>query len=331
MKTKFNRRSILAASAAAALAPGAALFPGQAGAQAWPNKPIRWVVPYTAGGLTDSVTRLTLEKTNVGQTFVVDNKPGANSLIGAEIVANAPPDGYTFLTVIAAHAANKTLYEGKLKFDPVASFAPVSLVGIAPIMILVSNDMPVKSVGELIDYAKKNPGKISFGSSGVGAAAHLSTELIMQVTGTKMVHVPYKGTAPALADLMSGNLQLLLDVPIGTMSQVRAGKVRALAMMSKERVPGAEDIPTIVESGGPLIESSSWVMFMAPANTPKDIVDRMSSEVAKAMKDESLRKRLAEQAVIPVGATPAETVKFLNDEVQKWQKVITTAGVKIDA
>lgn len=331
MKTKINRRSILAGSAAAVLAPGAAFLPGQASAQAWPNKPIRWVVPYTAGGLTDSVTRLTLEKTNVGQTFVVDNKPGANSLIGAEMVANATPDGYTFLTVIAAHAANKTLYEGKLKFDPVASFAPVSLVGIAPIMILVSNDMPVKNVGELIDYAKKNPGKISFGSSGVGAAAHLSTELIMQVTGTKMVHVPYKGTAPALADLMSGNLQLLLDVPIGTMSQVRAGKVRALAMMSKERVPGAEDIPTIVESGGPLIESSSWVMFMAPAKTPKDIVDKLGAEVAKAVKDDALRKRLAEQAVIPVGATPAETAKFLNDEVEKWRKVITTAGVKIEA
>jgi tripartite-type tricarboxylate transporter receptor subunit TctC len=331
MKTKVNRRAILAAGAAVAVAPGAALFAGRAGAQAWPNKPIRWVVPYTAGGLTDSVTRLTLEKMNVGQTFVVDNKPGANSLIGAEMVANAAPDGYTFLTVIAAHAANKTLYAGKLKFDPVTSFAPVSLVGIAPIMILVSNDLPVKNVGELIDYAKKNPGKISFGSSGVGAAAHLSTELIMQVTGTKMVHVPYKGTAPALNDLMAGNLQLLLDVPIGTMSQVRAGKARALAMMSKERVPGADDIPTIVESGGPLIESSSWVMFMAPARTPAEIVDRLGAEVAKAVKNEALRKRLAEQAVIPVGATPAETAKFLADEVEKWRKVITTAGVKIDA
>ena len=235
--SKINRRTILAASAAAALAPS------QLRAQAWPAKPIRWVVPYTAGGLTDSVTRLTLEKMNVGQPFVVDNKPGANSLIGAEIVANAPPDGYTFLTVIAAHAANKTLYAGKLKFDPVTSFAPVSLVAIAPIMILVSNDLPVKTVGELIAYAKANPGKISFGSSGVGAAAHLTSELIMQVTGTKMVHVPYKGTAPALADLMSGNIQMLLDVPIGTMSQVKAGKVRALAMMSKERVPGADGDP----------------------------------------------------------------------------------------
>jgi len=323
--TKINRRALLAGGAAMAA------MPGMASAQGWPTKPIRWVVPYTAGGLTDVVTRLTLEKMNVGQTFVVDNKPGANSLIGAEAVANAAPDGYTFLTVIAAHAANKTLYAGKLKFDPVTSFAPVSLVALAPIVILVTNDLPVKNISELIAYAKANPGKISFGSSGVGSAAHLTSELIMQVTGTKMVHVPYKGTAPALADLAAGNLQMLLDVPIGTMSQVRAGKVRALAMMSKERVPGADEVPTIVEAGGPLIESSSWVMFLAPANTPKEIVDRLSGEVAKAVKDEGLRKRLAEQAVVPVGANPADTAKFLADEVEKWGKVITTAGVKIEA
>jgi len=321
----INRRALLAGGMAAAA------FPPALRAETWPAKPIRWIVPYTAGGLTDVVTRLTLEKMNVGQTFVVDNKPGANSLIGAEAAANAAPDGYTFVTVIAAHAANKTLYAGKLKFDPVTSFAPVSLVGLAPIMILVTNDLPVKSVGELIDYAKKNPGKISFGSSGVGSAAHLTSELIMQVTGTKMVHVPYKGTAPALADLASGNLQMLLDVPIGTMSQVRAGKVRALAMMSKERVPGADEIPTIVESGGPLIESSSWVMFLAPAGTSKETIDRLAGEVAKAMKDEALRKRLAEQAVIPVGANPTDTAKFLADEVEKWRSVITTAGVKIEA
>ncbi|HKV17207.1 MAG TPA: tripartite tricarboxylate transporter substrate binding protein [Reyranella sp.] len=322
---KINRRSLVAGGLAAAA------FPQALRAEEWPTKPIRWVVPYTAGGLTDAVTRLTLEKMNVGQTFVVDNKPGANSLIGAETVANAAPDGYTFLTVIAAHAANKTLYAGKLKFDPVTSFAPISLVGLAPIMILVANDLPVKSVGELIDYAKKNPGKISFGSSGVGSAAHLTSELIMQVTGTQMVHVPYKGTAPALADLAAGNLQLLLDVPIGTMSQARAGKVRALAMMSKERVPGADDIPTIVESGGPLIESSSWVMFLAPGGTARERVDRLAAEVAKAVQDEALRKRLAEQAVIPVGANPADTTKFLADEVEKWRRVITTAGVKIEA
>jgi tripartite-type tricarboxylate transporter receptor subunit TctC len=322
---KINRRTALAATAAAALVPGAAR------AQAWPARQIRWVVPYTAGGLTDVTTRLTLEKMNVGQTFVVDNKPGANSLIGAEIVANAAPDGYTFLTVIAAHAANKTLYAGKLKFDPVKGFAPVSLVGVAPLIITVTNDLPVKNVGELIAYAKKNPGKISFGSSGVGAAAHLTSEMMKQVAGIDMVHVPYKGTAPALADLASGNIQMLIDAPIGVMAQVRAGKIRALAMLSKNRVPGVEEVPTIVESGGPLIESSTWVMFLAPAGTPKEIVDKMSAEVSRAVKDESLRKRLAEQAVIPVGATPEETGKFLQSEIDKWEKVITTAGVKADA
>ncbi len=323
--SKINRRTVLAASAAMALAPASLR------AQAWPAKPIRWVVPYTGGGLTDVVTRLTLEKMNVGQTFVVDNKPGANSLIGAEIVANAAPDGYTFLTVIAAHAANKTLYAGKLKFDPVKSFAPISLVAVAPLILCVTNDLPVKNVGELIAYAKKNPGKISFGSSGVGAAAHLTSELIKQVTGIDMVHVPYKGTAPALADLASGNIQMLIDAPIGVISQVRAGKIRALAMLSKERVPGVEEIPTIVEAGGPPIESSSWVMFLAPAGTPKEIVDTVAGGVAKAVKDEALRKRLAELAVIPVGATPADTAAFLQSEIEKWEKVITTAGVKADA
>lgn len=323
--SKLNRRSVIAASAAASL------FPGALRAQSWPTKPIRWVVPYTAGGLTDVVTRLTLEKMNVGQNFVVDNKPGANSLIGAEMVANAAPDGYTFLTVIAAHAANKTLYAGKLKFDPVKGFAPISLVAVAPLIITVTNDLPVKTVGELIAYAKKNPGKLSFGSSGVGAAAHLTSELMKQVTGIDMVHVPYKGTAPALADLASGNIQVLIDAPIGVMAQVRAGKIRALAMLAKERVPGVEEVPTIVESGGPLIESSSWVMFLAPAGALQDVVDRLASEVAKAVKDEALRKRLAEQAVVLVGATPADTAKFLQSEIDKWEKVITTAGVKVDA
>ncbi|HEX9329652.1 MAG TPA: tripartite tricarboxylate transporter substrate binding protein [Reyranella sp.] len=322
---KLNRRSVLAASAAASIFPGALL------AQSWPSKPIRWVVPYTAGGLTDVVTRLTLEKMSVGQNFVVDNKPGANSLIGAEMVANAAPDGYAFLTVIAAHAANKTLYAGKLKFDPVKGFAPISLVAVAPLIITVTNDLPVKTVGELIAYAKKNPGKLSFGSSGVGAAAHLTSELMKQVTGIDMVHVPYKGTAPALADLASGNIQVLIDAPIGVMAQVRAGKIRALAMLSKERVPGVEEVPTIVESGGPLIESSSWVMFLAPAGTAQDIIDRLASEAAKAMKDDTLRKRLAEQAVVPVGATPTDTAKFLQNEIDKWEKVITTAGVKVDS
>jgi tripartite-type tricarboxylate transporter receptor subunit TctC len=323
---RITRRIVLAAGAAVPFSAGGAQAQG-----GWPSKSIRWVVPYTAGGLTDVATRLTLEKINLGQSFVVDNKPGANSLIGAEFVANSPPDGYTFLTVIAAHAANKTLYAGKLKFDPVASFTPVSLVGIAPMILCVTNDLPVKNVAELIAYAKKNPGKISFGSSGVGAAAHLTSELMKQVAGIEMVHVPYKGTAPALADLAAGNLQMLIDAPIGVISNVRAGKVRALCMLSKERVPGVEEVPTIVEAGGPPIEGSSWVMFLAPAGTPKEIVDRLQDGVAKAMADAQLRKRFAEFAVIPAGTSTADTAKFLNDEIEKWGKVITTAGVKADS
>jgi tripartite-type tricarboxylate transporter receptor subunit TctC len=324
--SKITRRAVLAAATAAPF-----VTAGTQAQTAWPSKPIRWVVPYTAGGLTDVATRLTLEKISLGQSFVVDNKPGANSLIGAEFVANAAPDGYTFLTVIAAHAANKTLYAGKLKFDPVKSFAPVSVVGIAPLILCVNNDLPVKNVAELIAYAKANPGKISFGSSGVGAAAHLTSELLKQVAGIQMEHVPYKGTAPALADLSSGNIQMLIDAPIGVMAHVRSGKIRALCMLSKERVPGADEVPTIVEAGGPPIESSTWVIFLAPANTPKEIVERMSAEVAKATKDEALRKRFAELAVIPCGYTPADTARFLADEIDKWGKVITTAGVKPDA
>jgi tripartite-type tricarboxylate transporter receptor subunit TctC len=324
--TKITRRALFAASAGAPFV--SRTVQAQAG---WPTKPIRWVVPYTAGGLTDVATRLTLEKMNVGQSFVVDNKPGANSLIGAEYVANAAPDGYTFLTVIAAHAANKTLYAGRLKFDPVTSFAPVSLVGIAPLILMVSNDLPVKNVAELIEYAKANPGKISYGSSGIGAAAHLTSELLTQVTGTKMVHVPYKGTAPALADLASGNIQMLIDAPIGVISNVRAGKCRALCMFSKERVPGVEEVPTIVEAGGPPIESSSWVMFLAPAKTPKEIIDKAQAHVARAVADPGLRKRFTELALIPAGYSPAETATFLNAEIEKWGKVITTAGVKVDS
>jgi tripartite-type tricarboxylate transporter receptor subunit TctC len=322
---EMDRRSLLMGLAALGALPRAA------SAQTWPTKPVRWVVPYTAGGLTDSATRLTLEKINLGQTFVVDNKPGANSLIGAEAVAKASPDGYTFLTVIAGHAANKTLYAGKLSFDPETSFEAVSLVGIAPLILTVANNLPVKTAGELIAYAKANPGKVSYGSSGIGSGAHLTSELLKQVAGIQMEHVPYKGTAPALADLAAGNIQVLVDAPIGVMSNVRAGKIRGLCMFSKERVPGVEEVPTIVESGGPLIESSTWAMFLAPAGTPKPIVDRLSEAVATAVKDPDLRKRFAELALIPAGYNPADTKKFLADEVEKWRKVIVTAGVKVEA
>jgi tripartite-type tricarboxylate transporter receptor subunit TctC len=304
----------------------------QAQGTAWPGKPIRWIVPYPPGGITDNATRTVLQKVQeqTGWTIVVENKPGANSILGADLAAKAAPDGYTFLTVIAAHAANATLYAGKLPFDTVKSFAPMSLVAIAPLIMTANNGLPAKDVKELIAYAKANPGKISFGSSGVGAAAHLTTELFKQTAGVDMVHVPYKGTAPALQDLMGGNIQILVDVPSTLMPQVRGGKIKALGMFSAKRVAGAAEVPTIAEAGGPPIEGSTWVLFLAPAGTPKDIVNRMGAETAKAVTSGDIKGRFETIGIEPVGSTPEEACKFLDDEIAKWAKVIATAGVKAE-
>lgn len=299
-------------------------------AQGYAAKPIRWIVPYTPGGITDNVTRVVTQRIQeqTGWKIVIENKPGANSIIGAELAAKAAPDGYTFLTVIAAHAANATLYAGKLPYDPVKSFAPVTLAGIAPLIMTANNDFPPKDVKELIAYAKANPGKISFGSSGVGAAAHLTTELFKQTAGVDMVHIPYKGTAPALADEMGGNIQILVDVPSTLMPQVRGGKIKALAMFSTKRISSAPEVPTMAEAGGPPLESSTWVLFLAPAGTPRDIVNRMSAEAAKAIASSDIKSRFDSIGIEPVGNTPEQAAKFLDDEIAKWSKVIKTAGVK---
>ncbi|MBI4291716.1 MAG: tripartite tricarboxylate transporter substrate binding protein [Betaproteobacteria bacterium] len=303
-----------------------------AAAQAYPNKPIRWIIPYTPGGLTDNVTRLVTQKIQEqnGWNIVIDNRPGANSILGAGLAAKATPDGSTVLTVIAAHAANATLYAGKLPYDPVKSFAPVSLAAIAPLILTANNNFPPKDVKELIAYAKANPGKISYGSSGVGAAAHLATELLKQTSGLDMVHVPYKGTAPALQDLMGGNIQILVDVPSTLMPHVRGGKIKALGMFSAKRIAGAPEVPTLAEAGGPPLESSTWVLFLAPAGTPREIVNRLAAETAKALAAGDLKKRLETMGLEPVANTPEQAGKFLEDEVAKWSKVITVAGVKAE-
>jgi tripartite-type tricarboxylate transporter receptor subunit TctC len=320
-----RRRIVLAAAGMLA----ASLAWGQA---PWPNKAIRWIVPYTPGGITDSVTRIVTQRVSdaLGQPIIVENKPGANSIVGAEAAAKSAPDGYTIVTVIGGHAANATLYAGRLNFDPVKSFAPVSLAGIAPRILTANNDFPAKDVKGLIDYAKANPGKISFGSSGVGSATHLTCELLKQTAGIDMVHVPFKGTAPALAAEIAGDLQILGDVPSSLMPHVRAGKIKALAMFSSKRSPGAPEVPTIVEAGGPPIEGSTWVLFLAPAGTPHAIVERLSTEVAKVVKDPEIQKRFTQLGIEPVGSTPEEAGKFLQDEVAKWAKVIQAAGVKAE-
>jgi tripartite-type tricarboxylate transporter receptor subunit TctC len=298
----------------------------------WPNKPIKWVIPYTPGGLTDSTTRMVIQKVQelTGWSIVLENKPGANSLLGSEFVARAQPDGYTFLTVIAAHAANATLYAGRMPYDPVKSFSPVSVVGITPLILTASNGFAARDVKELVNYAKANPDKVSYGSSGVGAAAHLTTEFLKLNTGTQMVHVPYKGTAPALQDLMGNSIQILVDTPVSLMPHVRSGKIKALGMFSSKRIPSAPEVPTLAEAGGPALEASTWVMFLAPAGVPREIVARLSTETARALNSPDLRARFDALGLEPIGNTPDQAARFLDDEIGKWGKVITSAGVKAE-
>ncbi len=299
-------------------------------AQTYPSKPIRWIVPYTPGGFTDNVTRMVTARlqTLLGQTIIVENKPGANSIIGADMVAKATPDGYTILTVLTAHAANATLYEGRLPFDHFKSLTPISVVAISPLILTVSNGFAPKTVGELIAYAKANPGKVSYGSSGVGSAAHLASELLAHTAGIEIVHIPYKGTAPALADLVANNIQMLVDVPSSMMPHVNSGKINGIGMFAKDRLPAAKDVPTLPESGGPAIEASSWVMFLAPGNTPPDIVNKLSQAVHEVVESPELKARFIELGIIPVGSSSAEATAFLKDEIQKWGQVIKTANVK---
>jgi tripartite-type tricarboxylate transporter receptor subunit TctC len=320
-----TRRCILAA----VLALAAAFAHAQG---AYPAKPIRWIVPYTPGGITDSTTRLVAQKLEerLGQAIIIENKPGANSIVGADYVSKAPPDGYTMLTVIAAHAANATLYSGKLPFDPVKSFEPISLVAVAPLILTCNPGFPVKDAKDLVAYAKTHPGKISFGSSGIGSATHLTIELLKQTAGIDMVHIPFKGTAPGMAAAIAGDIQVLGDVPSSLMPNIRAGKLRALFLFASKRSSGAPEVPTIVEAGGPAVEGSTWVMFLAPAGTPAAIVNRVSAEVAKIVADPAMRDRLEQIGIDAVGTTPAETGKFLSDEIAKWAAVIQAAGVKAE-
>ncbi len=308
------------------------LLPLTVFAQTYPNKPIRWIVPYTGGGITDVVTRIVTQKMSgpLGQSIVVDNRPGANSILGSDLAAKAAPDGYTMVTVIAGYAANVTLYQGKLPFDPRKDLVPVSLAGIAPLIMTANNNLPAKDVKELVAYAKSNPGKLNFGSSGIGAAAHLTTELLKQTAGIDMVHVPFKGTAPALTALMANDIQILVDVPSTLMPHVRGGKIKALAMFSKERIQGAQEVPTMAEAGGPPLESSTWVLFMAPGGTPKPIIDRLAAETVKAINESDIKERFSQIGIVPVGNSPPQAAKFLEEEIAKWAKVINTAGVKAE-
>ena len=305
-------------------------FSKESVAAPWPTRPIRWVVPYAPGGLSDTSTRIVVQKIIelTGWTIVIENKPGANALIGSEYVARAAPDGYTFLNVLAAHSVNPTLYAGALNFDPLKSLTPVSLVGITPLIIAINKALPVKDLKELIAYAKANPGKLSYGSSGIGAAAHMATEQFKTATGIDMVHVPYKGSGPALQDLMSNNIQVLIDTPPTLMPQVRSNNIKAIALMSSRRLASAPDVPTISEASGLDLDCATWSMFLTTTGVPKEIINKMAYETKRAVNSPDIQARFEQLGLEPIGSSPEEASKFLKSEVAKMAVIIQSKNIK---
>lgn len=320
----LTRRSFATALGAAAAAPSLAQG-------AWPARPLRFIVPYTPGGFTDVTARLIAAKLQerLGQTVTIENKPGSNSIVGVDAVAKAAPDGHTFGVVIAAFSANTTLYP-KLPYDPKKDLAAVSLIGQSPLVAAVNNNAPFKTVPELIAFATARPGKISFGSSGGGSAAHLTTEYLKAVTKTYMVHIPYRGAAPALTDLMGGQIDLFLDAASGLIAPGKAGKVRLIGVASDKRLPALPDVPTFIEQGVAGFTGSTWAGILAPAATPRDIVKRVADEVAAIVKLNDVRQRLEAMGTVPVGSTPEAFAAFIEAETTKWGRVIREAKVTPD-
>ena len=316
----------------AALACASSLAATRDDAATFPSRPIRIIVAYTPAGTTDILARALGQRITEswGQSVIVENRPGANGNIGTEIAARATPDGYTILMGTAAtHSINNTLYPN-LSWHAQRDFDPISLVAVVPNLLVVNNALPVKSVKELIAHAKANPGKLTFGSPGIGATAHLSMELFKTLTGTNMVHVPYKGSAGVLADVTAGQIQLAMDnIPV-YLPQARAGKIRALAVSSPQRAAAAPDIPTVAEAGVPGFEALSWFGLFAPAKTPQAVVAKLAAETQRILKLPDVRERIVGLGAQPVGGTPDEYRSFIRSEIAKWQKVIRDAGVKLE-
>ena len=309
-----------------------ALAAGIASAQAYPSKPIRFVVPYPAGGPLDTVARLLGQKVSesVKQPVIVDNKPGAGGNIGAEIVAKSPPDGYTIVMgALATHAINPTLYKS-IPYDPIKDFTPITQVAATPNILVVHPSVPAANVREFIAYAKANPGKLSFGSGSIGSGGHLAGELFKTMAGVDMVHVPYKGAAPAMQDLIGGQIHLMFDNLASALTQVRAGKVRALAVTTAKRTALAPEFPTIAESGLPGFDIETWFGVLAPAGIPREALDRLHAEFTKALAAPDVREKMVNLGAEPVGNKPEEFAAYIKAEAEKYAKVIKASGAKVD-
>ena len=302
-------------------------------AQNYPTRPIRFIVPYVAGGAGDIFARVIGQKLYeaTGQTVVVDNRPGANGIIGTDLVAKAPPDGYTILMGNSApFVLNPALYS-KLPYDSVRDFAPVTQGTYYAYVLVVHPSLPAKTVQELIAFAKAKPGQLAYGSTGTGSANHLAGEFFGAMTGTKLTHVPYKGSAAALADVLGGQLPMMFDTPITSIPQLKAGKLRALGFSGNRRASQLPDVPTIDELGLKGFEVSSWQAILAPAGTPKPVVDRLYMETAKALKMPDVIERLATQGGNElIGSTPDQFAAVIKVEIAKYAKIIKDAGIRIE-
>jgi tripartite-type tricarboxylate transporter receptor subunit TctC len=319
----MRRRAVIAA---ALLAPGVRA----AGAQAWPSRPIRIVVPFAAGaGVLDIMARLAGQHlgASLGQQVVIDNRPGAGGIVGAEVVAKAEPDGYTLLMGNTALVVSPFLY-ARLPFDPLVDFMPVTLVNTAPLLLVVHPSVPVRSVQELIAYAKARPGQLNYGSGGVGTTPYLATELFKSMAGLDVVHVPYKGGAPALADLLAGQLTFMIENVPGTLPMVKSGKLRALAITSTHHLPLVSDLPTMAEAGVPGYEMVGWNGIFLAKGTPPDIVARLAAELTKVLRLPDVKEQMAGLGAEPGGNLPQEFGAFAKAEHARWGAIIKERGIR---
>jgi tripartite-type tricarboxylate transporter receptor subunit TctC len=301
-----------------------------ASAQGYPAKPIRLIVPSTPGGSVDTLARTVGPRLaeKWGQQVIVDNRSGAGGAIAGELVAKSPPDGYTLLVGTVASLATNVSLQKKLPYDPAKDFAPVTLLATQNLMLLVHPSLPVKSVKDLTALAKKRPGSLSFSSAGNGTGGHLSGELYKMLAGVDLLHVPYKGVAPAMIDVVSGQVTMTFASILSGAQQVRTGRLRALAVTGARRSPAVSDLPTMMEAGVANYESATWYGIVAPAGTPADIINRLNGEITSILKGQEMNDRLTKEGADPVGNTPAEFARHIQTEIEKWRKVIRAAGIK---
>ena len=306
-------------------------FPQLAFAQSWPNKPIKFVVGFAPGGATDVVGRLMAKKIGdaLGQPIVIENRAGGSSNIGAEVVAKAAPDGYTFYVCAITSAINVSLFP-KLPFDFAKDFEPVALFANVPNILVVHPSVPAKTVKELIDYARAQPGKLSYASSGAGTSIHLSAELFKMLANVDMVHIPYKGSGPAMTDMIGGQVQVMFDNMPSALPHVKAGKLRALAVTSAQRSPSAADVPTMKEAGVAGFDVQSWFGLVAPKGTAKEIITRVNAEAVKALGSADIKERFMDLGAVPGPMSPEAFGEYIRAEIIRWGEVVKASGAKVE-